>query len=212
MISLICEIDGTHAVVVWNDLFHGEQVDRIPLIVRWRQDTDQVPEMTKWQHETMLPDRNHIIIDPPSKVHYIECEYSADDGVTWSAARVSRLVVQNPVIGFKLLGDLPEVADDLALVFEGPGVPVTLYTEEILQICSGAEFTMVMHMAPVMFFFLNTDAMTYVRSTSYVEIISVEHPRFYAIDGSSCLSKAYAPAMFAAFVHADKTNQIAPGV
>jgi hypothetical protein len=204
MISVICELDGTHAVAVWNDLFHGEQVERIPLILRWSQPDAGSEELRQWQYAAMNVDA-HTVIDPPSKIHALVCEYSADQGETWSAVRFAKIHTVLPFIKITLK-DVPCITDDLTLVFATAHGPVSLHTDNRLPIAPGAQFTLPMKMAPLMTFFLHPDLWQKISARPSFDFELISAPVFSAIDGPNIVLRRYAPATFAAHVVQDAVD------
>lgn len=198
MISVICGIDATHAVVVWNDLFHGERVNRIPLIIRWRQQADH-RDLQQWNYDRLELD-GFCIIDPPSKVHPLDVLYSKDNGETWWDVNYAALKIELPVIHARLPEQgVPHVQDHITFVFPTDESPISLTTIERRPLSPSYEFTCAMNMSPVLAFFLKGESVWwYVKTQKEFEIISCTPARFHRVDGRNVLSSAFAPSLFVA--------------
>lgn len=202
MLTVITEIDGVHALIVWDDLFHGERVDKIPLIVRWCQDSP-VTDLQEWQYLEMPIDAHHVIA-PASQIHEIKVQYSADKGQTWLEPLFASIHCGSPLVRFVLTSAASQESsvEKVQFVFPTDHGPVALETPHEIETHAGREYLGVMNIEPVLTFFLHQksiwETIAATKNDSYT-IELVEYPSFHARPTRKILATKYKPAMIASF-------------
>ena len=199
MISVLCQIDGTNALVARNSLFHSEQVDSIPLTARWRQEGNQGADvLDHWNVIFLASDETHVVIEPPDKTKALEVQYS-EDGKVWNECQFLKLTHRRPKLRCRMV-NCEKKMDDLLLVFSTAYGPVSLAHTGLLPLEPGYEFTAEFSIEPELTWFLHPEIVGEIQDGRYDDVIRIEviePPRYHYFPCENRLMAGQSPAKIA---------------